>query len=88
MEAAAARAARAETALSEALEAVEDLEARCASAQARELEAKRGAQARIDELIGQLEEADGNGAKVSNGRRSQTSTKMAVFVNLFLHRPT
>lgn len=61
---AAARAAKAETALTEALEAVEELEARCAAAQAKEAEVVRETNARIDELAGELEEANGHGSKV------------------------
>lgn len=63
--AAESRAAAAETALSEALEAVEELEARCASAQAREVEAGREASARVDELAQELQEATENGPKVA-----------------------
>eukprot|EP00903_Cladosiphon_okamuranus_P011234 g10598.t1 len=63
--AAAARAAKAETALSEALEAVEELEARCAAAQARESEAVRQADARVEELVRERDEANGQGAKAA-----------------------
>lgn len=66
--AAAARAAKAETALSEALEAVEELEARCAAAQARESEVVREADARINELVKELEEANDLGAQVLSAR--------------------
>lgn len=50
--------------MSEALEAVEDLKARCASAQARELQVTHEAAVRIRELVRQLDEANDNGPKV------------------------
>lgn len=67
--AAAARADAAEIALSEALESVEELEARCARAQARELQAGRQAATRVEELKRELEEVTENGPKVSSTAR-------------------
>lgn len=61
----------AQKALSEALEAVEHLEARCASAQARELQVTHEAAVRIRELVRELEEANSNGAKVNRRCRKE-----------------
>lgn len=61
-----AKATAAEAALSDALSAVKELEARCAQAQARQLEAVRQASSRVDELTRELEEANENGPKVPN----------------------
>ncbi|CAM9130957.1 unnamed protein product [Hapterophycus canaliculatus] len=61
----AATATDTERALSEALEAMEDLETRCASAQSRELEITHEAALRIRELVRELEEANDHGAKAA-----------------------
>lgn len=63
--AAEARAAASEAALSEALTAVEELESRCAQAQARELEIERESAAQIEALKRKWEEATSNGPKAS-----------------------
>lgn len=64
--AAEARATKTEAALNEALEAVEELEARCASAQARQREIERELGATIEAMGGKLEEANSNGPKASS----------------------
>ncbi|CAM9228673.1 unnamed protein product [Ectocarpus sp. 12 AP-2014] len=59
------RAANAEAALATALEEAEELEARCALAQARESEAKREANERVNELARELEEANDHGPQAA-----------------------
>ncbi|CAN0055769.1 unnamed protein product [Ectocarpus sp. 12 AP-2014] len=59
------RAANAEAALATALEEAEDLEARCALAQARESEAKREANERVNKLARELEEANDHGPQAA-----------------------
>lgn len=68
--AAEARAAAAEAALSKALEAVEELESRCAQAQAREREVERKSAAQMEVLKREWEEATSNGPKASSRKYS------------------
>lgn len=62
--AAVGRAGVAESALSDAVKVVKEVEARCASAQARDPEARQQALARERDLARELEEANNNGLKV------------------------
>lgn len=81
------RAAHAEAALATALEEAEELESRCALAQARESEAKREANERVNELARELEEANDHGPQVTMVGYGLAAFRWSTIIHHPLRKP-